>query len=132
MIYLATPYSHPDPAVRQGRFEAANQMTAVLIEQGHVVFSPISHSHVVAPFLKRKSTDWEFWKLQDLPMLAVCDKLIVMTYDGAWARSIGVLAEIEFAKLNNIETVYIPETPAEYAMIAEYGNPADDFDGPPW
>jgi len=117
MIYLATPYSHPDPAVRQSRFEAANHMTAALIEAGYVVFSPISHSHVIAPYLVRESTDWDFWKEQDLPMLAACKRLVVMTYDPAWSKSVGVLAEIEFAKVNNIKTIYLPETPKEFSDL---------------
>lgn len=42
MIYLASPYSHPAPAVRQERYEAACAATATLTREGHPVFSPIS------------------------------------------------------------------------------------------
>jgi hypothetical protein len=31
MIYLASPYSHPDPLVRKARFDAACRATADLI-----------------------------------------------------------------------------------------------------
>ena len=34
MIYLASPYSDPDPAVREQRFEAACAVTAVMLRAG--------------------------------------------------------------------------------------------------
>lgn len=47
MIYLASPYSHPDPAVEELRFEAACEAACKLMQQGHHVFSPIAHTHPV-------------------------------------------------------------------------------------
>jgi hypothetical protein len=44
MIYLASPFTHDDPAVRQQRFEAACRAAAILISQGKTVFSPIMRS----------------------------------------------------------------------------------------
>jgi len=43
--YLCAPYSHPDPKVREARVDAADMMAAQLMEQGYIVFSPLSHSH---------------------------------------------------------------------------------------
>jgi len=34
MIYLASPYSHPDPAVRAERYRAACRATAALLLAG--------------------------------------------------------------------------------------------------
>ncbi len=48
MIYLASPYSHPDPAVREQRFRAACRAAAELIRAGHVVISPVVHGHPMA------------------------------------------------------------------------------------
>ena len=45
MIYLASPFSHPDAGVRQQRFEAACRAAAALIRQGKTVFAPIAHSY---------------------------------------------------------------------------------------
>ena len=59
MIYLASPYSHPDPAVRKERFHAACQARAELIRAGWIVFSPIVHSH---PLVEHGvPTTWDFW-----------------------------------------------------------------------
>jgi len=43
MIYFASPYSHPDPLVRQARFDAACHAAAGLIQAGHAVVAPIVH-----------------------------------------------------------------------------------------
>jgi Domain of unknown function (DUF1937). len=45
MIYLASPYSHPDPLVREARFDAACRAMADLVHAGQIVFSPIVHGH---------------------------------------------------------------------------------------
>ena len=63
MIYLASPYSHPDPAVRERRFRAACSAAAFLLQAGHAVFSPIAHGHVLAEH--GLPTDWSFWQRFD-------------------------------------------------------------------
>jgi hypothetical protein len=95
MIYLASPYSHPDPAVRQDRFEKVCHAAAALIRRGHVVFSPIAHSHGMARL--GLPTDWSFWETQDRWFLSVCAELWVLTLDG-WQESRGVQAEITIAQ----------------------------------
>ena len=45
LIYLASPYSHPDFVVRQRRFDADCQATATMVRAGLIVFSPIAYSH---------------------------------------------------------------------------------------
>ncbi len=95
MIYLASPYSHPDAAVRQQRFEAACRVAAELIRRGHVVFSPIAHSHSIAQH--GLPMDWGFWEAQDRRLLAACDELWVLKLDG-WQHSRGVQAEIAIAR----------------------------------
>ena len=42
-IYLATPYSHKDPQVRQNRYEHACKVAGKLMEEGNLVFCPIAH-----------------------------------------------------------------------------------------
>ncbi len=46
-IYLATPYTDFDPAVRAARFFAVNKVAAHLMKKGFLVFSPISHTHPI-------------------------------------------------------------------------------------
>ena len=47
-IYLAGPYSHKDPLIREQRFKMLNKYAAHLMRQGHIVYSPISMSHPIA------------------------------------------------------------------------------------
>lgn len=94
MIYLASPYSHPDGAVREQRFRDACCVTARLMERGLTVFSPIVHGH---PLVSHGlPTDWPFWERFDREHLRRCDELVVLTLDG-WRESIGVTAEIRIA-----------------------------------
>jgi nucleoside 2-deoxyribosyltransferase len=95
MIYLASPYSHPDPAVREARFEAVCRVAATLIKKGHVVFSPIAHSYPMVRY--GLPDDWQFWSAQDRRFLEACDELWVLTLDG-WQQSIGIHAEIAIAR----------------------------------
>ncbi len=95
MIYLASPYSHPDINVREERFCAACQAAAHLMWEGHLVFSPVAHTHPIAEF--GLPTEWSFWERQDRALLERCDDVIVLTLDG-WDESVGVLAEVQIAK----------------------------------
>lgn len=110
-IYLATPYSHPDPKVREWRFENINSFAADLMKCGHVVFSPISHSHPISQHLGN-SLDSEFYLGQDIPFMNWADKMIIArflndpdpcaTYD-----SYGLNWEIEYMLCNGKETTCV-------------------------
>ena len=94
MIYLASPYTHPDTVVRQQRFEAVCRAAAELMRRGEIVFSPIAHSHPIAAF--GLPTHWEFWETVDREHLKRCNELVVLMLDG-WKTSRGVQAEIRMA-----------------------------------
>ena len=95
LIYLACPYSHTDPAVRDSRFEAVNKAAADLMSRGLHIFSPISHTHPIA-VAGSLPTDWQFWQAYDRAILATCCKLIVLQLEG-WNESVGVRAEMAIA-----------------------------------
>ena len=94
MIYLASPYTHPDPSVRASRFRATCQAAAKLIQQGNLVFAPIAHSHPMTEF--GLPSDWRFWECHDVEFLRRCNELAVLKLDG-WRESRGVQAEIDLA-----------------------------------
>jgi len=91
-IYLCIPYSHIDPDVRHQRFDTANRGAAKLIKEGHVVFSPISHSHPIAPYIGNPNNS-AFWVAQDLSFIEWCDEMHVICIDG-WRESKGIKAEM--------------------------------------
>ena len=94
MIYLASPYTHVDAAVRESRFDAACLATSALMRAGLSVYSPIVHSHPLVRF--GLPIEWEFWKAHDCEHLRRSDKVVVLTLDG-WEESRGVRAEVELA-----------------------------------
>lgn len=109
MIYLASPYAHPDPVVMQQRFHQVCQATAALLRQGQVIYSPIAHNHYLACNFELPRT-WDFWAGLDLPMLELADEIHVLMLDG-WRDSRGVAAEITHAEELSKRVVYrAPET----------------------
>ena len=123
MIYLASPYSHPDPAVVQTRFRAAEVCTVSLMRQGVIVFSPIVNCHGIA--LKYGlPTDHEFWLRYDFGMLRLAEAMFILMIDG-WKESRGVKEEIGFARSAHIpislvtrEGLFLGHLDDESAMLA--------------
>ncbi len=95
-IYLATPYSHKQQNIRRDRFNGVNIVAAELMNQGNLVFSPISHTHPIAG-AGDLPKDWSFWHEYDTTFIEWADEVHVLMQDG-WEESIGVTAEIEIAK----------------------------------
>lgn len=95
MIYLASPHSHADPAIRHSRYEAAVKAAARLFGQGKFVYSPIAHTHPIA-IAGDVPPDFDHWRAYDRHILTLCDRLTVLTLDG-WRESKGVQAELGIA-----------------------------------
>ena len=104
MTYVASPYSHPDPGVREHRFREVCRHTAQMMRAGELVYSPIAHSHCIARF--GLPLDWGFWEAHSRAMLACCDSLAVLQLAG-WDRSVGVRREIEIATALGIPVRHI-------------------------
>ena len=94
-IYLACPYSHEYLTVKIGRFWKANEKAAELMKQGHIVFSPISHSHPIALQCDLPG-DYHYWKAWNRSFIEWCDQVWILRLEG-WKESIGVKGEIEDA-----------------------------------
>jgi hypothetical protein len=101
-VYLASPYSHHDAAVRQERYQAACKKAAQYASKGIAHFCPIAQSHPVADYMdEAKRMDFELWMKNDLPLLRMAQELHVLCIDG-WRSSRGVTREIEYATLLGI------------------------------
>ena len=110
-IYIAGPYSHPDAAVRLGRFRRLNDVSAAFMQspEVHVVFSPISMTHPIAE-QHDLPLGWEFWERNDRAFISWCNILVVVKLDG-WQESKGVAAEIAIAQEMGKEVVYLEVEP---------------------
>lgn len=98
--YLACPFSHSDPEVQLKRHSIVNQVTYAFHQKGKLVYSPLTHN-IPLKQLDKQSSGWGIWEKFDRAMLMRCDELIVLKLSG-WKESIGVMAEISFAKELNL------------------------------
>ena len=105
VTYLASPYTHADPAVREARFRAVVKKAAELMLSGECVFSPIAHTHEIGLLIERP-VDHDFWMLQDVAILRHCAKVSVLMLPG-WMESKGVAQEIRLARDMNIPVEYV-------------------------
>ena len=94
--YLACPYTHPDPMIRQDRVDWAAEATAILLTRNLTVVCPIVHGHHLSPYLPEEIQNAEFWASQCAPILHGADYLCVLMLEG-WAKSAGVKHEINWA-----------------------------------
>lgn len=112
LIYLATPYSPVGAMPRDdadilktNRSIFAAEIAARLIKQGHHVYSPIAASHLIAIYGGLEG-DWKTWQALDERMIDCCDELWVACEMDGWRASVGVTAEIEYAKRTGKPVIY--------------------------
>ena len=121
LIYIASPYTHTDEAIKDFRNKAVAIATGYLMNKYPDLsfFSPICHTHPIARLCNIKG-DWEYWKHQDEAMLSRCDELWVLCLDG-WEESVGVTAEIGIAKELGLEIKYVcPQNDGNWLLVAHY------------
>lgn len=95
LIYLASPYTHEEAAVREQRFDAVCEYAAKLMRAGLHVFSPIAHGHAIARY--NLPVEFDFWQGYCEKTLGRCDRVVVLQLDG-WRESKGVTHEVKLAK----------------------------------
>jgi hypothetical protein len=105
LIYVASPYNHPQDEIRIKNYEIVSLYTAKLIAEGKVAISPIAYGHPLLSFVEIPY-DWQFWSNFCLSFLDVCTEMHVLKMEG-WDKSRGVAEEIEYAKQKNIEIKYV-------------------------
>jgi hypothetical protein len=95
-VYLACPYSDPDPRVCEERTQMVDRAAAYLMSLGYLVLSPITHSHRIARYLNNHLSH-DFWLKQDAAWLEDAEELWILALPG-WDKSIGIAWERGFAK----------------------------------
>lgn len=109
-IYLAAPYSDPSAEVREQRFLKVSRQANIIMSEGNLVYSPISHGHALGIF-GNLPTDFVFWKNHCLSFLKLwAEELHILTLPG-WELSFGVSVEIYEA-----ESLCLP---IQYLELAE-------------
>ena len=114
--YLASPYTHKDPTVRQQRYEEVQYYTGLFVLNNLHIFSPIVHSHDLA-VKYALPVDITFWKDYCEAMLQPALAIWVLQLPG-WDDSNGIKSEIEFAMANKIPISYVdPLKPYDHLFL---------------
>lgn len=97
IVYLASPYTHPDTAIRAERFRLATEAAASLIRQGYIVYSPITMTHPIDIVLAGSAGTLgsDYWVQFDEAFMDMCSEMIILNIPG-WESSNGVKREIEY------------------------------------
>jgi hypothetical protein len=105
IIYLASPYTHPERMVKELRFHKVTEYTAKQVAEGNIVFSPITYGHLLSEF-HDMPTDFKFFENFCLTFLSKCDEMHILKIEG-WEESEGIDQEEQFCYMNNIPVKYI-------------------------
>lgn len=102
--YVASPYSHPEAAVRAKRVLAVRKCVLKMINDFDrvVPFSPVLYT---VDFLSDMERPPEGWYRFDLAFLRKADRLVVLQLDG-WETSMGIAIEIAFAESRGLPIGY--------------------------
>ena len=115
LIYLAAPLGHPDPAVRQERFDSVNRYCGYLIRQHELVFSPLSFGAT----LEEDAISNSAWYALGPQMLSRCEELRILALNG-WQDSVGVTLETRYARQLRIPASVAD--PSTYEVKLLHGN----------
>lgn len=105
LIYIASPYSHPEKDVRDARVRAAAAYAARLFNLNVPCYSPIAHWAPIADAFSLPHGIDAYWS-QDEAVLQFARAVHVLELPG-WQESVGVAREIDFAKANGIPVIHI-------------------------
>jgi hypothetical protein len=117
LVYLASPLTHSDPAVRAERTVAVSRACGWLMTNRSDVFffSPIAAVDVIARECKLPY-EWQWWAAIDECMLSRCEEFWVLCIPG-FKKSTGVTAEREIAKRLGIPIKFvIPQEDKTYVV----------------
>jgi hypothetical protein len=108
VVYLACPYTHIDPAVRESRFRVATDVAADLIRSGRIVYSPIKMTHPIDVVLAGHGNTLgsDYWVEFDEAFMEMCSEIIVVKLEG-WEQSSGIRREVEYFKARKKPIRYI-------------------------
>ena len=106
MIYVASPYTHPDRNVREQRYHDVMRFIAEhQTEYDQMLYSPIVHYHDMAVF-HDLPTNWEWWWDKNKQMMDLASAVLELRIDG-WETSKGMQAEIKYAEETEMEHIVV-------------------------
>ena len=106
LYYLASPYSHTSQYVKNRRHLEIDYIGGLLTLNDYFIVGPISMNAPWANLHSDISGMWDFWEKFDKILIDRCDGLLVATMEG-WKESVGVQAEIKYAKSLGKSILYL-------------------------
>ena len=115
-IYLAIPYSIDV----ERSFKTVNEVAAKLMNQGYILYSPITQSHPISTAHDMPKT-WDYWGTFDTEFIKWCDTVLVVDFRdkngiSLIPQSIGCMDEMKIGrelgktiKFYNLDTDQIEE-----------------------
>lgn len=100
MIYIASPYSHPDPTVMDIRADVVGHFAVHCFRAGNKVYCPIASWHHLA-MEYRLDGSYETWRGLNMAFLRHASELWILHLEG-WDKSRGVSEELQIATALNI------------------------------
>jgi len=116
MIYVASPYSHPDPLIEEHRYLMAETYVIAAFKQRITAFSPIYYCHRLALKFELPG-DAMFWKQFNNSMMRRADAVHVLTLVG-WRESKGVQYEMMMAQELGIPLITVEFTDENFPVRA--------------
>ena len=123
LIYVASPYYHDNHYIMEERWEITSKACYIMLQAGFHIISPIMHWHPTKKLgLQYGQVDDKLVAL-NVKLLNCCNEIVVLTLNG-WKESLGVTAEIEYARTNNINLVYLSDIDL-FNTLAKFGATGD-------
>lgn len=101
LYYVATPFGHPEPVVREMRYQQALSIVTLLSQKGRFAYSPIVHYYQVCAkqgWDKMSTAErWAIMKKFDFAAIDRCDEALFFMLEG-WETSVGMHDEQEYCK----------------------------------
>lgn len=96
LVYVATPFSDPDPIIRQNRYLDTYWFIREQTRKypSNLYYSPIYYYYRIAQSIGARD-DADFWWGHNKLMLDAASRMLVVKMAG-WEKSKGVKAEIEY------------------------------------
>jgi len=125
-VYVCGPYSakntqgKEDVPVISQRMQTFSLCLEQMVKVGIKPYSPLL-MHLVRCYTDKLPGDWNFWGSYSITLLKKADFVVVLTIDG-WDSSEGVEQEINYAKDEGIEIIYLHP---DQVLRGEFENLAD-------